>query len=188
MSRNSRLLSESVTAPPTNVAYTVGARASAASIPVSRNSAMEAPVSVPDTPSPLRASTDTLQCLSPASACTPAVVMQTGRDTVAGAQASVVSVPISHRSDPAVIQINDEMAQTSPAVPGLNNNVFPVLPQGQRGGPSSSAAGSEGCKRLNHKPETYDRVSDWADYIQHFEMVAAGNGWTVEAKALQLTI
>ena len=137
MSRNSRLLSESVTAPPTNVAYTVGARASAASIPVSRNSAMEAPVSVPDTPSPLRASTDTLQCLSPASACTPAVVMQTGRDTVAGAQASVVSVPISHRSDPAVIQINDEMAQTSPAVPGLNNNVFPVLPQGNGVGPAA---------------------------------------------------
>ena len=188
MSRNSRLLSESVTAP-TNVACTVGAGASAARISVSRNSPVEAPVSVvPDTPLPLHAGTDTLQCVSSASASTSAVVMQTGQDTVAGAQASVVSVPSSHRSDPAVTQINDGMAQTSPAVPGLNYNVFPVLPQGKGSGPSSNAAGSGGCKRLNHKPEKYDGVSDWADYIRHFEMVSAWNGWTVEEKAVQLTI
>ena len=150
---------------------------------------MEAPFSdVPDTPLPLHASTDTLQCVSSASASTPVVVMQTGQETVAGARASVVSVPSSHRSDPAVTQINDEIAQTSPAVPGLNYNVFPVLPQGQGGGPSSNAAGSGGCKRLNHKPEKYDGVSEWADYIRHFEMVSAWNGWTVEEKAVQLTI
>ena len=128
MKRNSRLLSEPVTAP-TNVTFTVGARASAASIPVARNFPMEAPVSViPDTPLPLHASTDTLQCVSSASASTPTVVMQTGQETVACAQASVVSVPSIHQSEPAVTQINDDMAQTNPAVPGLKLTVFPVLP------------------------------------------------------------
>ena len=41
---------------------------------------------------------------------------------------------------------------------------------------------------MNHKPEKYDGISDWADYIRHFEMVSAWNGWTVEEKAVQLTI
>ena len=114
--------------------------------------------------------------------------MQTGQDTVAGAQASVVSVPSSHRSDPAVTQMNDDMAQNNPAVSGLNYNVFPVLPEGQGGGSNSNAAGSGGCKMLTNKPENYDGVSNWADYIQHFEMVSTWNGWTVEEKAVQLII
>ena len=73
--------------------------------------------------------------------------MQTRQDTSVDAQASVVTVPSNHRPDPVVTHTIDEMAQINPAVPVLSYNMFPVLPQGQEGGPSSNAAGSRGCKK-----------------------------------------
>ena len=188
LGRNGNLLAESVAAP-IDVTYNLGARASAASEQVSRKLQTGATVSViPDTTLPLSVSTHPLECMSLAGASAPAISMQTGQDTIAGAQASVVSVASSRRSDQVVTQTNDVTTQVNPVVPGLNYNVFPTLPPGQESGPSSNPAGSGGGKRLNHKPEKYDGVSDWADYIRHFEMVSAWNGWTMEEKAVQLTI
>ena len=188
LGRNDNLLAESVTAP-TDVTYNLGARASAATELVSRNLQTGATVSViPDTTLPLSVSTHPLECMSLANASAPAVFMQTGQDTIAGAQASVVSVASSGPSDQVVTQTNDVTTQVNPVVPRLNHNVFPILPPGQGSGPRINPAGSGGGKRLNHKPENYDGVSDWADYIHHFEMVTAWNGWTMEEKAVQLTI
>ena len=188
LGRNGNLLAESVTTP-IDVTYNLGARASVASELVSRNLQIGATVSViPDTTLPLSVSTHPLECMSLASASAPAVFMQTRQDTIAGAQASVVSVASSHPSDQVVTQTNDVTNQVNPVVPGLNYNVFPILPPRQGSGPSSNPAGSWGGKRLNHKPEKYDGVPDWADYICHFEMVSAWNGWTMEEKAVQLTI
>ena len=143
LGRNDNLLAESVTAP-TDVTYNLGARASAASELVSRNLQTGATVSViPDTTLPLSVSTHPLECMSLANASAPAVFMQTRQDTIAGAQASVVSVASSRRSDHVVTQTNDVTTQVNPVVPGLNYNVFPILPPGQGSWPSSNPAGSE---------------------------------------------
>ena len=42
--------------------------------------------------------------------------------------------------------------------------------------------------RQKFRPERYDGTTDWADYLKHFEMVAAWNGWSPLEKAAQLSM
>ena len=179
---------EPVTVPRNDETYVRSARASAAGWPVSRNYLTDATAPVVDVRLPCNGNTDTLQCLPHAGASSPAVAMQTGVEAVAGAQPSADSVPNSHWYDHFGTQIIDEIAQIDPTVPGVNYDVFPALPQGHGSWPSVNHSGCEGGKRLNYKLKKYSGVSDWADYIRHFEMVSAWNGWTAEEKAVQLTI
>ena len=42
--------------------------------------------------------------------------------------------------------------------------------------------------RKLYKPDQFDGSLDWADYLKHFEAVAAWNNWTDNEKAMQLTM
>ena len=42
--------------------------------------------------------------------------------------------------------------------------------------------------RQRFRPERYDGTTDWGDYLKHFEIVAAWNGWSPLEKAAQLSM
>ena len=42
--------------------------------------------------------------------------------------------------------------------------------------------------RSKSKVDKFDGMSDWSDYLKHFELVAAWNGWSREELAVQLSV
>ena len=43
-------------------------------------------------------------------------------------------------------------------------------------------------QKMKYKPDKYDGTADWADYLRHFEMISAWNGWSLEDRAVQLSM
>ena len=58
---------------------------------------------------------------------------------------------------------------------------------GPTGGYGPGPGPSHG-QRMKYKPEKYDDTADWADYLRHFEVVSAWNEWSLEDRAVQLSM
>ena len=53
---------------------------------------------------------------------------------------------------------------------------------------SDRGPGPSQGQKMKYKPDKYDGTADWADYLRHFEMVSAWNGWSLEDRAVQLSM
>ena len=76
--------------------------------------------------------------------------------------------------------------QSRPSVPSQMAIRDPVE-IGPNGGYGRGPGPSHG-QIMKYKPEKYDGTADWADYLRHFEMVSAWNEWSLEDRAVQLSV
>ena len=53
---------------------------------------------------------------------------------------------------------------------------------------SDRGPGPNQGQKMKYKPDKYDGTADWADYLRHFEMVSAWNEWSLEDRAVQLSM